>query len=366
RGRAVRIAVFDTGVARHPLLAGRLIAGGDYVAGGNGLADCDGHGTAVAGIAAASADPGSGFAGVAPAAEVISIRQSSPSFSVPGQGDTRQAAGNLNTLAAAIVHAVDLGAGVINISEVSCAPPDAPGSAELQVAIHSAVLRNVVVVAAAGNAGPRADPGHDGACPDQPRSDTVAYPGWFDDDVLTVAAVAPNGLASQFSYPGPWVDVAAPGERLMSLSPGGPGVTDQLSLINTTAPIQGTSFAAPAVAGLAALIRARFPQLTARQVMDRITATAAQHASGRSDTVGFGVVDPVAALTRSPAVLPPPSGSPAAGDTGTLQLAAASAGPAPAGQGALWGGVLALLGALTAAALAVGRLRTGWRPDTRR
>jgi membrane-anchored mycosin MYCP len=366
RGRAVRIAVIDTGVARHPLLAGRLIAGGDYVAGGNGLSDCDGHGTAVAGIAAASADPGSGFAGVAPAAEVISIRQSSPSFSVPGQGDTRQAAGNLNTLAAAIVHAVDLGAGVINISEVSCAPPDAPGSAELQVAIHSAVLRNVVVVAAAGNAGPRADPGHDGACPDQPRSDTVAYPGWFDDDVLTVAAVAPNGLASQFSYPGPWVDVAAPGERLMSLSPGGPGVTDQLSLINTTAPIQGTSFAAPAVAGLAALIRARFPQLTARQVMDRITATAAQHASGRSDTVGFGVVDPVAALTRSPAVLPPPSGSPAAGDTGTLQLAAGSAGPAPAGQGALWGGLLALLGALTAAALAVGRLRTGWRPDTRR
>jgi membrane-anchored mycosin MYCP len=178
--------------------------------------------------------------------------------------------------------------------------------------------------------------------------------------------VAPNGLASQFSYPGPWVDVAAPGERLMSLSPGGPGVTDQLSLINTTAPVQGTSFAAPAVAGLAALIRSRYPQLTARQVMDRITATAAQHASGRSDTVGFGVVDPVAALTRSPAVLPPPSGSPAAGDTGTLQLAAASAGPAPAGQGALWGGVLALLGALTAAALAVGRLRTGWRPDTRR
>ncbi|HEV7788988.1 MAG TPA: type VII secretion-associated serine protease mycosin [Pseudonocardia sp.] len=366
RGRAVRIAVIDTGVARHPLLAGRLIAGGDYVAGGDGLSDCDGHGTAVAGIAAASADPGSGFAGVAPAAEVISIRQSSPSFSVPGQGDTRQAAGNLNTLAAAIVHAVDLGAGVINISEVSCAPPNAPGSAELQVAIHSAVLRNVVVVAAAGNAGPRAGPGHDGACPDQPRSDTVAYPGWFDDDVLTVAAVAPNGLASQFSYPGPWVDVAAPGERLMSLSPGGPGVTDQLSLIDTTAPIQGTSFAAPAVAGLAALIRARFPRLTARQVMDRITATAAQHASGRSDTVGFGVVDPVAALTRSPAVLPPPAGSPAAGDTGTLQLAAASTGPAPTGQGALWGGLLALLGALTAAALAVGRLRTGWRPGTRR
>jgi len=366
RGRGVRIAVIDTGVARHPLLAGRLIAGGDYVAGGNGLADCDGHGTAVAGIAAAAAEAGTGFAGVAPAAEIISIRQSSPSFSVPGHGDRRLPAGNLDTLARAVVHAVDLGAKVINISEVSCAAPNAPGAAELQVAIHSAVLRNVVVVAAAGNTGAAGVPGNDGSCPDLPRPDTVAYPGWFDGDVLTVAAVGPNGLASPFSYPGPWVDVAAPGERLMSLSVSGAGLTDQLSQVDTVTAINGTSFAAPSVAGLAALIRARYPQLTARQVMDRITATAAQHASGRSDTVGFGMVDPVAALTRTPVVLPPPSGSPAAGDTGTLQLGAASTEQRASGPGALWGGLLALLASVTAGGLAVGRLRTGWRSDPRR
>ena len=362
KGRQARIAVIDTGVSRHPLLAGRLVAGGDYVAGGNGLSDCDGHGTAVAGIAAAAADPGTGFSGVAPAAQVISIRQSSPSFTVPGRGGARQPAGNLETLAEAVVHAVDLGADVINISEVACAPPNAQGSAELHAAVRAAVLRNVVVVAAAGNTGS----GSDGECPSQPQAGTVVYPGWFDDDVLTVAAVGPNGLASRFSFPGPWVDVAAPGERMVSLAANASGLTDQLAQTRTTSPIDGTSFSAPMVAGLAALIRAAYPQLTARQVMDRITATAAQHASGRSDTLGYGTVDPMAALTRTPAVLAPPSGIPTATDTGRLQLAPASGDRAPAGPGALWGGVLALLATATAGALAVGRSRSGWRADSRR
>ncbi|HTF51421.1 MAG TPA: type VII secretion-associated serine protease mycosin [Pseudonocardia sp.] len=356
-GRGVRIAVIDTGVSPHPLLAGRLLAGGDYVAGGNGLADCDGHGTAVAGIAAAAADPGTGFSGVAPAAQVISIRQSSPSFTVPGRGGVRQASGNLSTLAMAVVHAVDLGADVINISEVACAEPNAPGSAELHAAVRAALLRNVVVVAAAGNFGS----GSSGECPGQPEAGTVVYPAWFDDEVLAVAAVGPNGLASPFSYPGPWVDVAAPGERLMSLTADGSGLTDQLSQVLRTSSIDGTSFAAPMVAGLAALIRARYPQLTARQVMDRITATAAQRASGRGDSVGYGAVDALAALTRIPAVLPPPSSVPANGDTGTLRLTPTPSDQEPAG-GALWGGALALLATLTAAALAVGRLRAGATP----
>jgi membrane-anchored mycosin MYCP len=357
-GRGVRIAVIDTGVSPHPLLAGRLLAGGDYVAGGNGLADCDGHGTAVAGIAAAAADRGTGFSGVAPAAQVISIRQSSPSFTVPGRGGGRQASGNLSTLAMAVVHAVDLGADVINISEVACAEPNAPGSAELHAAVRAALLRNVVVVAAAGNLGS----GSSGECPGQPEAGTVVYPAWFDDEVLTVASVGPNGLASPFSYPGPWVDVGAPGERLMSLAADGSGLTDQLSQVLSTSSIDGTSFAAPMVAGLAALIRARYPQLTARQVVDRITATAAQRASGRGDSVGYGVVDALAALTRTPAVLPPPSGVPATGDTGTLRLTPAPPDRAPTGPGALWGGALALLATLIAAALAVGRLRAGPAP----
>lgn len=359
-GGSVRIAVIDTGVSQHPRLAGRLLAGGDFVAGGDGLADCDGHGTLVAGIAAASVDSGSGFAGVAPEAQVLSVRQSSPRYAVPGPGGAESPAGNLETLASAVLHAVDLGADVINISEVACAPAGARGAAELQAAIHRAVQRNVVVVAAAGNLGS----GRQDECPDRPRAGTVVYPGWFDQDVLTVASVGPGGVASRFNYPGPWVDVAAPGERLVSLSAGGSGVTDQMPGSEAGTPIDGTSFAAPSVAGLAALIRARYPRLTAAQVMDRITATASQHASGRTDSAGYGVVDPVAALTRGPAVLPPP-GDPAGTDAGTLRLAP-PAQPASVPPGALWGGLLALLATVPAGAFAVSKLRAGWRTDTRR
>jgi membrane-anchored mycosin MYCP len=351
-GRSVRIAVIDTGVARHPRLAGRLIAGGDFVAGGDGLTDCDGHGTLVAGIAAASVDADTGFAGVAPAAEVISIRQSSPRYVVAGPAGESQA-GDLRTLAAAVLHAVDLGADVINISEASCAPPGATGAAELRAAIHRAVQRDVVVVAAAGNLGA----GGPDECPEEPTPGVVVYPAWFSDDVLAVASVGPGGVPSRFNYPGPWVRVAAPGEGLVSLAVGGAGLTDQLPGGDARTPLDGTSFAAPSVAGLAALIRARYPRLTAAQVIDRITATASQHASGRSDTTGYGLVDPVAALTRSPAVLPPPGADPADADTGLLQLAAA-ARPAPTQPAALWGGLLALLATVPAGAFAVGRLRT--------
>ncbi|MBO0878524.1 MAG: type VII secretion-associated serine protease mycosin, partial [Pseudonocardia sp.] len=301
-GRSVRIAVIDTGVARNPRLAGRLIAGGDFVAGGDGLTDCDGHGTLVAGIAAASVDAGTGFAGVAPAAEVISIRQSSPSYVVADPTGTEVQAGDLQTLAMAVLHAVDLGADVINISEASCAPPGVAGAAELRAAIHRAVQRDVVIIAAAGNLGG----GRAGECPETPTPGTVVYPAWFADDVLAVASVGPGEVPSGFNYPGPWVRVAAPGERLVSLAVEGAGLTDQLPGGNARTPIDGTSFAAPSVAGLAALIRARYPRLTAGQVIDRITATASQHASGRTDTTGYGLVDPVAAVTRGPAVLPPP------------------------------------------------------------
>ena len=64
-----------------------------------------------------------------------------------------------------------------------------------------------------------------------------------------------------------------------------------------SAPLNGTSFAAPFVAGTAALVRARFPELSARQVMDRIIATAHAPGTGHDQKVGHGVVDPVAALT---------------------------------------------------------------------
>jgi membrane-anchored mycosin MYCP len=94
--------------------------------------------------------------------------------------------------------------------------------------------------------------------------------------------------------PGPWVDVAAPGTGLRSLAVGG----------GTTGGLDGTSFAAPWVAGLAALVRERFPELTAAEVVDRILATA-RRAPADGGAIGHGVVDPVAALTALPARLTP-------------------------------------------------------------
>jgi membrane-anchored mycosin MYCP len=73
----------------------------------------------------------------------------------------------------------------------------------------------------------------------------------------------------------------------------------------TSSGLDGTSFAAPWVAGLAALVRERFPDLTARQVADRIIATARRPAGGRDGLLGHGVIDPVSALTAVPAVLEP-------------------------------------------------------------
>lgn len=355
KGAKIRIAVIDSGVAKHPLLVGRLIGGGDYVAGGSGLSDCEGHGTAVAGIAAAAYDSDTGFAGLAPQAEVISIRQTSATYRTTGADGVETAAGNVETLAKAIVRAVSLRADVINISETSCVPLEeaAAKGAGVQAAVHYAAQRNVVVVVAAGNRG-------NGGCPEQSGNSIIVLPAWYDEDVLAVASVAPDGTASQFGIRSPWVDVAAPGEQVVSLSPNGSGLTDQIvSVSQQSDPLQGSSFAAPAVAGLAALIRARYPELSARQVMDRITATARRaDDAGRSDAVGWGTIDTVAALTRTPAVLDPPSrpdsGVPAGG--GVLPLTHADPRRA-SGPAELWGGALALVAAAVAATIAVYRAR---------
>ena len=120
-------------------------------------------------------------------------------------------------------------------------------------------VKNAVVVAAAGNTGGA------GQCPPQ-RPDAnwqtvtvVVSPAWYDDYVLTVGSVNADGMPSAFTLAGPWVDVAATGEAVTSLG---------------SEPVSGTSYAAPLVSGVAALIRARFPALTARQVMRRIESTA--------------------------------------------------------------------------------------------
>jgi membrane-anchored mycosin MYCP len=282
-GRGERVAVIDTGVAPHPRLAGRLVGLGDYLEGGDGLDDCDGHGTAVAGLIGAAPDPGDDLIGIAPDAQILAVRQFSPSIA----GETGHPAGDLPSLADALVRSVRHGADVVNISGAVCVPAaqvDVVG-APVRQALDLARYEDVVVVAAAGNVG------GGGCAADAPGQ--VSLPGFFDADLLTVGAVDPDDRPAPFTVRGPWVDVAAPGTGVGSLSAGG----------GTAAPLDGTSFAAPYVAGLAALIRERHPDLSASEVADRITATARRPAAGRDDAVGFGVVDPVAALTAEPAVL---------------------------------------------------------------
>jgi len=352
RGSGQRVAVIDTGVSPHPRLH-HTAAGGDYVFTGDGTQDCDGHGTAVAGIISAAADPhhADSFSGVAPEAALISIRQSSTKFGAAADPSTA-GFGDVDTMAEAVRTAADLGASVINISSVACirtgsALDDRALGAALSYAVD---VKNAVVVAAAGNTGA-------GQCPAQHAEVTwdtatvVVSPAWYDDYVLTVGSVNAHGEPSAFTLAGPWVDVAAPGEGVISLSSSGDGLVNALGGQRGSTPLSGTSYAAPVVSGLAALVRSRFPKLTARQVMQRIKATAHHPPSGWDPRVGAGPVDFLAAVSTDTAINPP---SPAARTTVPIHAPPLPAPPDHSAQqmaftgAAVCGGVLAMVLAIAA------------------
>jgi membrane-anchored mycosin MYCP len=315
RGAGQTVAVIDTGVSQHRLLP-HLIPGGDYVSTGDGTADCDGHGTIVAGIIGASPDPDNTFTGIAPDATIIGIRQSSNRFRA-ADDPSGLGFGDVGTLAMAVRTAADLGATVINISTVAClSADDGLDDRALGAALAYAVdVKNVVVVTAAGNVGtsgqcsdqnPTSDPLHPGR-PDWAAVNTVVSPGWYDDYVLTVGSVGRDGTPSPFSLAGPWVDVAAVAEGVISLDPDGEGLIDGLA--DDESPISGTSYAAPVVSGVVALLRSRSPELTARQVMQRIEDTAHRPSGGWDPVVGHGMVDAVAAVSAGPGPEPGHGGS---------------------------------------------------------
>jgi membrane-anchored mycosin MYCP len=277
----------------------------------NGPADPGGAQPLVAGPPPGGPD---GVVGVAPDATLISIRQSSTAFG-PARPDpndpdqVRRKAGDIVTLARAIRHAADLGVRVINVSVASCVNAATPVNQDpLGAAVRYAVVdKDIVVVAAAGNRGETSDCGQNPAFnpldPNDPRDwagvRTIVSPAWFSDYVLTVGAVTADGQPLPDSINGPWVSVAAPGWRIMGLSnTNGAAVNAQPDrdpgLGNN---FWGTSFSAAYVSGVVALVRAKFPNLTARQVMRRITETAHNPPRGADNAVGFGIVDPVAALT---------------------------------------------------------------------
>ncbi|MFE1790761.1 type VII secretion-associated serine protease mycosin [Streptomyces sp. NPDC059525] len=287
RGKGVRVAVIDTGVDRaNPQLAGALDtgAGRDFLdpKGGDGTTDTVGHGTKVAGLIAARPQQGTGFVGLAPEATVIPIRQND------GQGN-----GNAATLAQAIDHAVAKGAQVINISQDTDAPLTA--DSELAKAVQRALDAKAVVIASAGN---------DGLSGEKRRTYPAAFPG-----VLAVASSDRNNERAAFSQPGDFIGIAAPGVDMVSTVPGFGQCIDN-----------GTSFSAPYVAGVAALLRAKHPDWSVQQVVWQIQNTAERSVKGRDDYVGWGVVDPVRALTQDrepprppvPDPGPPPAAAPQA------------------------------------------------------
>ncbi|KUH95609.1 type VII secretion-associated serine protease mycosin [Mycobacterium sp. IS-3022] len=324
RGAGQTVAVIDTGVSRHRLLP-HLVAGGDYVSSGDGTDDCDGHGTIVAGIVGAAPDPDTAnrFSGIAPDATVIGIRQSSNKFTA-ADDPAGSGFGDVDTLAGAVRTAADMGATVINISTVACVAADAKlDDRALGAALAYAVeVKNVVVVAAAGNVGapgqcPHQNPIRPGP-PDWNDVKALVSPAWYDDYVLTVGSIGPNGRPSDFSLAGPWVDVAAPGEQVVSLDRDGEGLIATLPTATGEKPLAGTSYAAPVVAGVVAILRSLSPELTARQVMHRIEETARRPAAGWDPVVGHGAVDVLGAVT---------GGSPPAADPDRATVVSV---PAPA------------------------------------
>ncbi|OBJ73468.1 type VII secretion-associated serine protease mycosin [Mycobacterium sp. 1274756.6] len=368
RGDGQKVAIIDSGVRPGPRLPA-VEAGGDYVDTTDGLTDCDGTGTLVAGIVAGQ--PGDdGFSGVAPGAELLAIRVASSRYSPRAQDEDptmAHAAAAVTALAKSIVRAADLGARVITVSATACLPADRPiDQTELGAALrYAAVEKDAVVVAAAGDNGSTGAFGG-GACETNPLTDlrrpdprnwegvgALSLPSYWQPYVLSVGSLTPTGQPSAFTMAGPWVGIAAPGEDIASVSNREDGglANAMVGQKQQLVPLSGTGYAAGYVAGVAALVRSRFPELNATQVVNRITATAQNAARTPSNMVGAGTVDPVAALTWE---LPRP-GDPAATKPVPAPPAPEPTDPAP--RIVALAGTAALLLAVAAVGAVVARRR---------
>ena len=308
--------------------------------------------------------PSDAYTGIAPDVDLISIRQTSQAFGLKdaytGDQDpqTRQKSDNIRTMARAIVHAANMGAQVINISMVMCMSArsivDQP---DLGAAVrYAAVDKDAVIVAAAGDTGqrdckanPLVDPLHPNDSRDWGGVTTVVTPSWFSDYVLTVGAVDSTGTPmDKTSVAGPWVGIAAPGTDVVGLSPRDDNLVNAIDGPDNTLLVpSGTSFSTAIVSGVAALVRAKYPQLSSHQIINRLIHTARAPARGVDNQVGYGVIDPVAALTwdvPDGSVLPKDSASP-------LKLPPV---PAPRNMTPVWVAAAGLGGALLLAGLVFG------------
>ncbi|WP_406346272.1 S8 family serine peptidase [Streptomyces sp. NBC_00648] len=316
RGAGVTVAVVDTGAApaKVPALEGQVIAGPDVVAGGSAGDDCVGHGTFLAGVVVGRQVDGVRAAGVAPGARVLAVRATD-----------RKGATSAQALAKAI--RAGTGAGV-RIIAVALGVTEA--SEDLKSAVREARDKGVLIVAPA-------DPAGQGQGPSYP----AALPG-----VLAVSAVGPDGAPP--SRAGGKVAVAgaltAPGVAVTGPGPGGPGQFTG----------SGDAVATAFVAGTAALVLARQPDLTADQLRRRLTGTGYGPSGGAAldpvQAIAATAVDGERAANASGAAAPP-----------ALARRASADGPR---QALVVAGSAAAVTALVAGAAVVlpRARRRGWRP----
>ncbi|MFF3497940.1 S8 family serine peptidase [Streptomyces sp. NPDC003247] len=249
-GDGVTVGVVDTGVdTGTAVLKGR--------ASGDGKRDCVGHGTFTAALVAGARRDGTGFTGVAPHARVFGVRAT-----------TAEGATDADAIAAGIEAAVRGGCDVVLVSVAYGA-----SSKRLKAAVETAAERDVVVVAPAAGG---------------QRSGAPAYPAALPG-VVGVASVGVDGgpyPSGRDALPSP-PDLVAPGDRVLSVGPGGGHFTGG-----------GDAVAAAFVAGAAALVRAHEPELSAEAVVARLRATAVRSAGPVPDPLaGYGLVDPAEALS---------------------------------------------------------------------
>lgn len=291
-GSTRTVAVLDTGIDKgHPDFAGRIVAGYDFVNNDSNAADDNGHGTWVSGIIAANANDGFGIAGISWRDRIMPVKI----MNAAGTGDTAD-------LTAGIIWAADRGAKVINMSVGGF-----PYSTYVHDAVRYAWSKGAVLVGAAGN---NAVEG-----PFFPAS----YP-----EVVSVSATQVDDEFSFWSNYGADVDVSAPGSSILTTNCAVCKPIEQdLSGDNRFTYISGTSFAAPNVSGVVALIMARYPTMTNAQVVDRLKTTVDDLGyRGWDNRYGLGRVNALRAVGGSPAPVTHGGGD---GAEGNNTLAAARA-----------------------------------------
>lgn len=280
----VTIAILDSGIdATHPELAASLVPGWNFVDKNDKLTDVTGHGTSVAGVAAGAGNNGAGVAPLAWGCRIMPLRIA----------DTNGYA-TLSTVASALTWAADRGARVANVSY------GLSGASTLNTAAQYFQSKGGVITVSAGNTGTF------DASADNPY-------------LLTISATDQSDVIASWSTRGNLVDLSAPGASILTTTVGGGYGSGT-----------GTSFAAPLVAGVAALMLSANPDLSGPQVLELLKQTADDLGTpGWDTTYGAGRVNALkavqAAVNASPADVTPPQAqivSPAPGNTvaGTVNV----------------------------------------------